>query len=121
SIFSGQKGHGDEVIENIQAHIETNYPDNVNMEQLASKFAISNRNFVRRFKKATHNTPFEYLQRVRVEAAKKSFESTSLHISEVMYDVGYNDQKAFRKVFKKYTGLSPVEYRKKYNREMAFA
>ena len=82
---------------------------------------MSGRTFIRRFKKATHNTPLEYLQRVRVEVAKKSFGSTPLHINEVMYKVGYQDEKAFRKVFKKYTGLSPLEYRRKYNREMAFS
>jgi len=92
-----------------------------NVEALAQQFAISNRNFIRRFKKATHNTPFEYIQRVKVEAAKKRFESSTLNITQVMYDVGYNDEKAFRKVFKKYTGLSPLDYRKKFNREMAFS
>ena len=88
---------------------------------MALDFALSGRTFIRRFKKATQNTPFEYIQRVKVEAAKKRFETSTLHINEVMYDVGYNDEKAFRKTFKKFTGLSPLEYRKKFNREMAFA
>ena len=67
----------------------------------------------------TGNTPLEYLQRVKVEAAKKNFESTRKSISEVMYEVGYSDLKAFRTIFRKITGLSPVQYRNKYNREAA--
>jgi len=120
-IFSGQKEHEDEVIKQAQLYIEENFEEKLSVEGLAKKFIISDRSFIRRFKKATRNTPFEYIQRVRVEVAKKSFETSTLNISEVMYNVGYNDEKAFRKTFKRYTGLSPLEYRKKYNREMAFS
>lgn len=120
-IFSGQKEHADEVIKEVQLYIEENFEEKISVEGLARKFAISNRNFIRRFKKATQNTPFEYIQRVKVEVAKKSFESTTLNINQVMYNVGYNDVKAFRKLFKKYTGLSPLEYRRKFNREMALS
>ena len=120
-IFNGQKEHTDDTIKQIQTYIEGNYEEKISVEGLAKKFAISSRNFIRRFKKATQNTPFEYIQRVRVEVAKKSFESSTLSINQVMYNVGYNDEKAFRKTFKKYTGLSPLEYRRKYNRELALA
>ena len=71
---------------------------------------------IRRFKKATLNTPSEYIQRVKVEAAKKSFESHTENVNEVMFNVGYSDPKAFRDVFRKYTGLSPNNYKMKYNR-----
>ena len=120
-MFNGQKEHTDETIKNVQAYIEENFEEKISVEELAKKFSISNRNFIRRFKKATKNTPFEYIQRIRVESAKKSFESSTLNINEVMYNVGYIDEKAFRKTFKKYAGLSPIEYRRKFNREMAFA
>jgi len=70
-------------------------------------------------KKATNNTPLEYIQRVRIEAAKKRLESSTLNVQQVMYETGYNDDKSFRNIFKKYCGLTPIEYRKKYNREMA--
>ncbi len=120
-IFSGQKDHGDETIKEVQSYIEENFESKISVEELATKFAISNRNFIRRFKKATQNTPFEYIQRVKIEVAKKSFESSTLNITQVMYNVGYNDDKAFRKTFKKYTGLSPLAYRRKFNREMAFS
>ena len=120
-IFSGQKEHSDETIKQVQLYIEAHYAQKLTVEELADKFAISSRTFIRRFKKATLNTPLEYMQRVKIEAAKKNFESSALSISQVMYQVGYNDEKAFRKTFKKYTGLSPLEYRRKYNREMAMA
>jgi AraC-like DNA-binding protein len=76
-------------------------------------YALSRRNLERRFKKATCNTVTEYIQRVKIEAAKKNFESSRKNINEVMYDVGYMDTKAFRTTFKKITGLSPIEYREK--------
>ncbi|MEL6867342.1 MAG: helix-turn-helix domain-containing protein, partial [Bacteroidota bacterium] len=120
-IFSGQKEHTDQVIKEVQVYIEENFEEKLSVDGLAKKFAISNRNFIRRFKKATQNTPFEYIQRVRMEAAKKRFESSTLNINEVMYTVGYNDEKAFRKTFKRITGLSPLAYRKKFNREMALS
>jgi transcriptional regulator GlxA family with amidase domain len=120
-IFNGQKEHADEAIKDAQLFIEKHFEEKLNIETLARKFAISRRNFIRRFKKATFNTPLEYIQRVKVEAAKKGIESSTLNINQIMYNVGYNDEKAFRKVFKKYTGLSPLEYRRKYNREMAFS
>ena len=117
AIFQGQKDHEDEAIKEAQKFIEENVQDKISVDRLAKKYAISNRNFVRRFKKATQNTPLEYIQRVKIEAAKRSLESTAQNINEVMYQVGYMDQKAFRAVFKKYVGLSPVAYRSKYNRQ----
>ena len=118
-IFQGQKEHGDELIRNAQAYIESNYAEKLSIDAVANRFNVSPRSFLRRFKKATANTPLEYLQRVKVEAAKKTLESTAHNIQETMYQVGYVDEKAFRNTFKKYTGLSPLEYRRKYNREMA--
>ncbi|MGH1363292.1 MAG: GlxA family transcriptional regulator [Calditrichia bacterium] len=118
-IFNGQKDHSDEPIKEAQLYIEKNFQKKLSIEELANTFAISRRNFVRRFKKATYNTPLEYIQRVKVESAKRSLESSTLNVSDVMYSVGYNDDRAFRKTFKKFTGLSPLEYRRKYNREMA--
>lgn len=115
-IFNGQKGHNDAEIKNAQIFIEDNYGEKISVEKLAKTFAMSSRNFIRRFKKATLNTPSEYIQRVKVEAAKKSFESHTENVNEVMYNVGYSDPKAFRDVFRKYTGLSPNNYKIKYNR-----
>lgn len=118
AIFQGQKNHGDKEIKMAQHFIEGNVSKKISVEKLAEMHAISRRNFVRRFKKATQNTPLEYIQRVKIEAAKKSLESTQQNVTEVMYKVGYADQKAFRTLFKKYVGLSPVAYKGKYNRSL---
>jgi transcriptional regulator GlxA family with amidase domain len=96
---------------------EENLSEKISFEQLSSKLAVSRRNFDRRFVKATGNTPVEYLQRVKVEAAKRALENGRKTVFEVMSDVGYSDDKAFREVFKKLTGLSPLDYRAKYNAE----
>lgn len=116
-MFNGQKKHEDEPIKQAQEFIEKNLAERISVEELAVKYAIGKRHFIRRFKKATNNTPIEYIQRVKIEAAKKQLESSRKNVNEVMYDVGYSDVKAFRTVFKKITGLSPIEYRNKYNKE----
>ncbi|WP_018611805.1 GlxA family transcriptional regulator [Segetibacter koreensis] len=116
-IFNPQKEHKDEAIKQAQEFIEHNVGDKISVEDLASKCAVGRRNFERRFKKATSNTPAEYLQRVKIEAAKKSLETSRKNVNEVMYEVGYADTKAFRTIFRKITGLSPIEYRNKYNKE----
>ncbi|MCB9059618.1 MAG: helix-turn-helix domain-containing protein [Calditrichae bacterium] len=116
SMFKGQKNHNDDDIKQAQDYIEVNFQDKISVDQLCRMTAISRRTFERRFKQATNNTVIEYLQRVKVEAAKRSFESSRKNITEVMYDVGYTDTKAFRTVFKKITGLTPIEYRQKYNK-----
>jgi transcriptional regulator GlxA family with amidase domain len=116
-IFGGQKDHDDEPVLKAQEFIENNFQEKISVEQLASMLAISRRNLERRFKKATSNTAAEYMQRVKIEAAKMSLESSRENVNEVMYKVGYTDTKAFRNTFRKITGLSPVEYRNKYKRE----
>lgn len=116
-IFKGQKMHGDEMIQQAQAHIESNVHEKISVKQLASRFSVSRRQFDRRFIEATGNTPFEYIQRVKVEAAKKQLEVGRKTVTEAMYEVGYSDASAFRRVFNEVTSLSPVEYRNRYNKE----
>lgn len=118
-IFKGQKLHGDEIVKKAQAYIESNMDEKISVEHLSAKFAVGRRNFDRRFIKATGNTPAEYAQRVKIEAAKKALETSRKTINEVMYEVGYSDIKAFREVFKKITGMSPLEYKERYNKEAA--
>ena len=116
-IFQGQKDHADDPIKKAQDFIEQNYQEKISVEQLASLFALGRRNLERRFKKATANTVVEYIQRVKIEAAKMSLENSRESVNEVMYNVGYTDTKAFRNTFKRITGLLPMEYRNKYQRE----
>ncbi|PQJ11043.1 AraC family transcriptional regulator [Flavipsychrobacter stenotrophus] len=115
-IFQGQKGHNDEEIKRAQQYIEQNFSEKISVDELADMHAVGRRSFERRFKKATNNTIIEYAQRVKVEAAKRSFETSRKNINEVMYEVGYTDSKGFRDVFKKLTGLTPIEYRNKYSK-----
>jgi len=117
TIFTGQKLHGDDVVQKAQTYIENNLHEKISIGDLSSQFALGRRNFDRRFIKATGNTPLEYAQRVKIESAKKALETSRKTINEVMYAVGYADVKAFREVFKKITGMSPVEYKRKYNKE----
>lgn len=114
-IFSGQKNHKDENILKAQAYIEENFKEKIAVDDLCDELALSRRTFERRFKKATANTVWEYLQRVKVEAAKKELELGRKTVNEIMYEVGYSDPKAFRDVFRKVTSMTPLDYLHKYS------
>jgi transcriptional regulator GlxA family with amidase domain len=116
AIFQGQKSHPDSEIRKAQQIIEDRFDQRISVDELADEVAIGRRSFERRFKRVTNNSVLEYIQRVKIEAAKRSFETSLKNINEVMFDVGYTDSKAFRTTFKKVTGITPVEYRKKYNK-----
>ena len=115
ALFQGQKNHPALAIRKAQEFIEANVHARISVNELADYAAVGRRSFERRFKRATQNTILEYIQRMKIEAAKRSFESSRKNIREVMSDVGYTDTKAFRVAFKKISGLTPVEYRNKYN------
>jgi transcriptional regulator GlxA family with amidase domain len=115
-MFKGQKEHGDELVKQVQVFIESNYQEKFNIEKIATNFSIVRRTLERRFKKATKNSLVEYIQRIKIEAAKKQIELGRKTINEIMYEVGYSDVKAFRDLFTKVAGLTPVEYRNKYNK-----
>lgn len=113
-MFQPEKKHTDPLISEVQQRMETSFQEARNVESFMENIPASRRNFVRRFKQATGITPIEYLQKTRIEAAKKMLERTSNSILTVMLDCGYNDIKAFRKVFRKEVGLTPTEYRLKF-------
>ena len=116
-IFIGQKNHSDEPIKKVQHFIENNITKRISVYYLAKEHVLSKINFERRFKKATANTPIEYIQRVKIEYAKKNLEIGRKNVNDVLYELGYSDRKSFRTAFKKITGLMPLEYRNKYNKE----
>ncbi len=118
-IFEGCKMHDDETVQQAQKYIETHYQDKITVDQLVQMSCLGRRTFHRRFKKATHFTIVEYMQKVKAEAAKKLLESDRLTVTEVMFEVGYNDPKAFREVFKKVTGVTPLEYRNSFSEMLA--
>lgn len=115
-IFSPQKRHGDEAVKKVQDYIEAHFTQKISVDHLAKAVSLSRRNLERRFRKATYNSIVEYVQRVRIEAAKQMLEQERENVAEAMYGAGYNDGKAFRTTFKKLTGLSPLAYRNKYVR-----
>jgi transcriptional regulator GlxA family with amidase domain len=117
AMFKGQKNHADAEIKKTQDYIEKNIGEKISVDELANMAAIGRRSFERRFKHATSNTVLEYIHRIKIEAAKRSFENSRKNINEVMMDIGYTDTKAFRLIFKKLTGLTPIEYRNKYNKQ----
>lgn len=116
AMFKGQKNHTDEAIKRAQDYIDQHIQEKITIDYLSDLVSLGRRSFERRFKTATGNTVLEYINRVKIESAKRSFESSRKNLSEVMYDIGYTDTKAFRSIFKKFTGLTPIEYRNKYNK-----
>jgi transcriptional regulator GlxA family with amidase domain len=116
AMFKGQKEHDDEAIKRTQEYIEKNISERITVHELADSVSVGRRSFERRFKRATSNSVLEYIHRVKIESAKRSFETSRKNINEVMFNVGYTDTKAFRTIFKKVTGLTPIEYRNKYNK-----
>ena len=116
AMFQGQKNHTDEDVKKAQEYIEQHFQEKISIDDLTNLVSVGRRSFERRFKFATNNTVLEYIHRIKVEAAKRSLENSRKNINEVMFDVGYTDTKAFRNVFKKITGLTPLSYRNKYNK-----
>lgn len=114
AIFLGQKRHGDKEVLDAQQLIEGDPTGTFSVDDICTRLGVGRRTFERRFRTATGNSIAEYVQRVKVEFVKKQLESDRKTINEVIYEVGYNDVDAFRKVFRRYTDLSPVDYRKKY-------
>jgi transcriptional regulator GlxA family with amidase domain len=117
SIFRFQHEHPDEEINKAQLYIEKNYKQSLTLEGLAGRSNMSVRNFIRRFEQATTNTPFEYLQRVRIEAAKKILETKKDGVEQVAARCGYEDVDYFRKIFKRYVAMTPKAYQEKYGRK----
>jgi transcriptional regulator GlxA family with amidase domain len=113
-IFRGQKSHGDEMVLKAQLSLEHNFSGELTVTDLARQLCVGKRTLERRFKIATGNTMSAYLQRVRIEVAKRKFEEGHYAIKEVMYQVGYADAKFFSSLFKRYVGLNPAEYKLRY-------
>lgn len=114
STFQPSKNHHDDLVASAQRKIETSYHDTGTIEEMIKDIPASRRNMVRRFKQVTGITPIEYLQQTRIEAAKKLLEQTAQQMTEIIFNSGYNDPKAFRKIFRKTVGMTPSEYRGKF-------
>lgn len=113
-IFMGQKRHGDEAVLQAQEFIESQPTALLTVDEVCARSGVGRRTFERRFRKSTGNSVTEYMQRVKVEFAKKQLEVSRKTVNEIIFETGYNDSDAFRRVFKKFTDLSPLDYRKKF-------
>jgi len=113
-VQSFSASHGDGPVAEIQAFLSEHFNQQLALEAVARRAGMSVRNFSRRFKDATGEAFSTYLQKVRVENAKRLLETTHSSASEIMYRVGYNDERSFRRLFKQQTGLAPKHYRNKF-------
>ncbi len=106
--------HNDSMVLNVQKWMYQNLKQPITLDILADKFATTKRTLNRRFKKALNDTPVNYLQKMRVEAAKRLLESSDMPIERVVNEVGYEDTSSFRKLFAEVAELSPKAYRDKF-------
>ena len=118
SKFTGYNNHNDKAILESQLFIEKNYRRSMNIKDLAKAVSLSERTYIRRFKKATHQTPTQYIQKVRIEVGKEHLATRKKSVEQIMRQTGYTDPKSYRNLFRKHTGLTPLEYRRKFNASM---
>ncbi|GIU14096.1 MULTISPECIES: GlxA family transcriptional regulator [unclassified Shewanella] len=107
--------HKDELVTRIQDWMQLHLKHHLQLDDIADKFALGKRTLIRRFKKAINETPASYIQRLRVDEAKRLLETTELAIEQIVEQVGYEDVSSFRKLFIQTTSLSPRAYRQKFN------
>ena len=110
----GNKHHEDESIARAEAWLKRHFDKKISVEEAADAVAMGGRNFKRRFKAATGETPLEYLQRLRIESAKRQLEQSGRSSLKVIWSVGYEDASSFRRLFKKHTGVTMEQYRRRF-------
>ncbi|CAB1221802.1 GlxA family transcriptional regulator [Acinetobacter bouvetii] len=116
SLMRISKPHQDALIKEIQNWLEQHYAEQFTLDDLAQQFNVTVRTLIRRFKAVLDIPPNHYLQAIRIEAAQKKLEETELPIDLVMQQVGYQDPSSFRRLFRKKTGLTPLDYRRRFSR-----
>ncbi|MCF6315702.1 MAG: helix-turn-helix domain-containing protein [Marinosulfonomonas sp.] len=114
--FNPPLNHGDTPIEQAQFLIERTFTARIRISELARTVALTERTFLRRFERATGHTPLAYVQHLRIQSAQRALENTAAAIEQISYAVGYENANAFRKLFKRHTGLSPSQYRQRLKR-----
>jgi len=106
--------HSDESISSAQEWLHHNFHKTFPLEAPAQSVGMSLRNFVRRFKQATGDSPLMYLQKLRIAAAKRLLEGGHRTVQEISDAVGYQDVAFFRDLFRRHTGVSPNAYRQRF-------
>jgi transcriptional regulator GlxA family with amidase domain len=113
-VFKGRSDHGDAVIQGAQAWLITHFSVANPVEAMIKRSKLAERTFKRRFTEATGLSPIAYVQRLRIEDAKRRLERTDASVDEISWRVGYEDAAFFRRLFKRTTGLAPAAYRKRF-------
>ena len=113
-VFDGRSDHGDASIESAQQWLSTHFAVANPVEEMLKRSKLAQRTFKRRFTSATGLAPIAYVQRLRIEDAKRRLETTDAPVDEISWRVGYEDPAFFRRLFKRTTGLAPSEYRKRF-------
>jgi transcriptional regulator GlxA family with amidase domain len=113
-VFEGRTDHGDADIQHAQQWLGDHFSVASPVEEMIRRSALAERTFKRRFTAATGLTPIAYVQRLRIEDAKKRLERTDAPVDEISWRVGYEDPAFFRRLFKRTTGLAPGAYRKRF-------
>ncbi|OTG92362.1 hypothetical protein B9T35_13560 [Acinetobacter sp. ANC 3832] len=112
------KPHQDELVQKVQKWLELHFHEQFSIEDLAQQFNVTLRTLIRHFNSALNLPPNRYLQAIRIEAAQKRLEETEHSIDVIMQAVGYQDPSSFRRLFRKKTGLTPLEYRRRFSRRL---
>jgi transcriptional regulator GlxA family with amidase domain len=113
-VFAPPSDHGDAAVVAAQRWIADGFACADAVERMAASSGLAGRTFKRRFKAATGWTPIGYVQRVRIERAKRLLETTRDPIEDISWSVGYQDTASFRRLFKRVTGLTPGDYRLRF-------
>jgi transcriptional regulator GlxA family with amidase domain len=114
SILPVSRPHADQKVRQVEEYLQANFARPVSIEELAQLAGMSRRNFLRRFKAATGAMPGAYLQMFRVAAARQMLEDSVTSVQRVGSAVGYDNVTFFRQVFRRYTGVTPAEYRSNF-------
>jgi len=118
SNFAPLLGHGDAAILKVQHWLQGNGAVDVSLAMMAAQAGLEERTFLRRFRAATGLKPTEYCQHLRVGKAREMLEFTNGTVEHIAYTVGYLDPGSFRSTFRKITGLSPSDYRKRFGAKL---
>ncbi len=113
-VFEGRRDHGDASITDAQAWLAQHFAVASPVEEMVRRSGLAERTFKRRFTEATGFSPIDYVQRLRIEDAKRRLERTDASADEISWKVGYEDAAFFRRLFKRVTGMTPGAYRRRF-------
>jgi transcriptional regulator GlxA family with amidase domain len=113
-VFRGRLDHGDAAIADAQSWLTTHFSVASPVDEMVRRSGLAERTFKRRFREATGFPPIDYVQRLRIEDAKRRLERTDASADEISWQVGYEDAAFFRRLFKRITGMTPGTYRRRF-------